>query len=614
VSAKVLRDPLTAWNQLKERGGIELETRDEGLDKRLHDGLNPTAPSLEAALASATMEEFCRAFFEAIHPYVAMFRDILEFFERARAHEGQDQWMLKVDNVPLDLEHFRQFVDIWSRVAKATVQIPAIDDPGFWRLSDALRKSGTAFHAVGDARTGVHKGMPSDVQLWLKDYERGVYRPLPKSLLAPKLPAALRKIALVVASVLRPILDRGLTRNGWMKLYEQHTEPPDRADAYNFWTVLHNETDFALRTFVVKLSTAQAALSPNEIAILVTELDSIMDQYPTRPLDASVSLKDLESVLSLPIWKKRYELYSVWVATEMIRALHGHDIQIHHDSGRIEFAFRETLVATIRSAPGPFQQFSEKRSPLAKPRGAGRTANVQPDHSLWTSVGGNDSCRLTVEVKHYKNSAKTKFVDIFEDYARALPESEIFLVNHGPVGRALDDVSLDVRRRCHALGFLTSSNTTVRSILSNAVRKCVGEPIAEWPGHSMIGGGTSALAIDVSGSMKDVLRTAEMESFIRRVAADARPSQLVAVDERVVRSCSVDESGFRELLGVTGEGTELEGPIRQLLDKFESVVVVTDSGGLETLRGIAATLHALHALAPSGVVVRVCQRRPLVPH
>ena len=154
-------------------------------------------------------------------------------------------------------------------------------------------------------------------------------------------------------------------------------------------------------------------------------------------MKADVSMADLESVLSLPIWKKRYELYSVWIATEIIRALEGHDVKIHHDNGRMDFGFHETEVATVRSSPGPFRLVSERRVPLAKPKGKGRTAGVQPDHGLWKVEGSEDVCHLAVEVKHYKKEARGKFVDVFEDYARAIPDGEVYLVNHGPTGRAI---------------------------------------------------------------------------------------------------------------------------------------------------------------------------------
>ena len=130
----------------------------------------------------------------------------------------------------------------------------------------------------------------------------------------------------------------------------------------------------------------------------------------------------------------------------MISALKFHDVQLHHNDGCMEFGFQETVVATIPSSPGPFRLISERKSPLSNPRGEGRKGNVQPDYGLWTEVDEKDVCRMVVEVKHYKESAKRKFLDVFEDYARALADAEIFLVNHGPSG-TFDKLSGDIRER-----------------------------------------------------------------------------------------------------------------------------------------------------------------------
>jgi hypothetical protein len=123
----------------------------------------------------------------------------------------------------------------------------------------------------------------------------------------------------------------------------------------------------------------------------------------------------------------------------------------------MEFAFRETLVATIYSSPAPFRLISEKRSPLDHPKGDGRTGGVQPDHGLWSTEHSKPICRMAVEVKHYKSSAKRKFIFIFEDYARALSEADVYLVNYGPTGEAVYEVPRPLDRRCYAIEYLMPS-------------------------------------------------------------------------------------------------------------------------------------------------------------
>ena len=91
------RDSLAAWADLQERAGLELGGRDKGLDEELKNRLAPSARSLEEALRRATTDELVRAFFDVLQPFVAMFRAILEFFEKEppkAANNGTSWWTM----------------------------------------------------------------------------------------------------------------------------------------------------------------------------------------------------------------------------------------------------------------------------------------------------------------------------------------------------------------------------------------------------------------------------------------------------------------------------------------------------------------------------------------
>lgn len=602
----VHRDPISAWNYLRKHGGIELEGRDEGLDQRILERLDPTASSLEDALTAATMETFARAFFTAIAPFVAMFRDILDFFEHADATQGQNQWTLRLDDVDVDLEHFRKWLMNWTEIAKITLQIPAIDFRGVWDLHQALSSRTEIKDEIQRSFRNEKLLLPSDVQAWVRAYNDADYLPLPKSLMSPKCPLELITSTSIAQAALLHLTELRLSRSGLMQIYRTRRQRAEQSDALNFWTIAQNETDYWLRTFVVGLSAAATHLTPDELQSVGSDLDRITDRYPTRPFEANVSVADLESVLSLPIWQKRYELYSVWIATEMIRALEGHDVELHHDNGRIAFAFRETLVATIHTSPGPFTLISERRSPLENPQGKGRTGGVQPDHGLWTTEYARDVCRMAVEVKHYKKSARGSWIDIFEDYARALPESDVYLVNHGPVGKAVYDVSITVSDRCHAIDLLTPFNLESRKELTDAVRKCVGEPIPRWPDTAGNINSDVVLVLDVSASMRPLLHSAAMDVFIKSIIATDRPNKLVAVDEAIAGSFPATAAGFAELLDVGGGSTDLDYSMRLLLEDYKAIVVITDRDGISTMQAMAMETHPAQALAPENVKVIVC--------
>jgi len=608
MNGPIHRDPVSAWRHLCDLGGIELDGRDEGLDQRIQNNLNPGAASFEDALSSATTDSFARAFFASLHPYVEMFRDILDFFEHADATKGESQWTIQVDQVDLDLEHFRHWLASWDSLAKTDVSVPAIDSKAVWNLLRTLQDRKPVGKEIQLSFRNDILDVADDVRAWVTAYDSDEYRALPQSLLPPNCPPQLSATASIAFAAIQRLLDLGLRPSTRKQLYDDHRVAGDPSDGLEFWTIAQNETDYWLRTFVVALSAAATSLDKSELDSLGSDLDEITGKFPLRPFQVDVSIGDLDSVLSLPIWKKRYDLYSVWIATEALRALIGHDIEIHHDNGRIAFAFKETLVAAIHSSSGPFRLISERRIPLENPQGKGRKEGVQPDHGLWTVELGEEVCKMAIEVKHYKSSSKAKFVDVFEDYARAVPDGDVYLVNHGPAGNAVYEVSRSVRDRCNAIGHLTSSNQEARREFGTAVRNCVGEPIVRCPTASQTSSGSAALLFDVSGSMTTRLQSDAMAAFAKSLAESELPSRLVAADTSIIGEWDTSESGLAELLRTRGGSTNLSDPVSELLNTYESVIVVTDSGGVSCLRELNVKGHESNDSAPSGINVCVCTR------
>jgi hypothetical protein len=95
MMSRIHRDSFATWADLQERGGLELDGRDEGFEEDLKNRLRPSARSLEEALRHASTEDLVCAFFDLLQPFVAMFRAILDFFGKAGATEGRQQWNIR---------------------------------------------------------------------------------------------------------------------------------------------------------------------------------------------------------------------------------------------------------------------------------------------------------------------------------------------------------------------------------------------------------------------------------------------------------------------------------------------------------------------------------------
>ena len=600
--------PLSAWDYLCSAGGIELNGRDEGLDRKVHLALNPSTLSLEDALSGATMDEFLQAFFAGIHPYIMIFRDILDFFENADATKGQDQWTLKVDDVDVSLEHFRDWIATWTRIENVKLEVSTLFYRDTWALLNILSE----YTVVEEQRQLSFKDEPlsisQDVIEWAKAYDSGKYLPLPRSLSSPDFPSELQESVLIAQAIASVLIKSKMTRGQLSSILSERAYGNwESVGSLDFWAIAQSETDLLLRSLVILLSACATLLKPVELTELGVELSTFIDKYPRVPLEMDIQLSDFDSILSLPIWKKRYELYSVWIATEIIRALEGHDIELHHDDGRISFAFHETLIATIHSVQNPFTLISERRCPLIDPIGKGRSSAVQPDYGLWKTKKGQDVCEMIIEVKQYKKSSKRNFVDVFVDYARAFYLAEVYLVNYGPIEKVIEGVesfSTNLANRCHPIQHLTPLNKTARENFATAVRKCVGEPQKIILAKNQ--GDIKTAVFDVSGSMSSLLNSPAAKILISHILAVESLQSLVAVDYQIRGLFPISEAGFSDLLKSGGGYTELNEAVKKLLLDNATIIIVTDQGGLDTLHGLNVIPQEYQKYAPESIKVCVC--------
>jgi hypothetical protein len=294
-------------------------------------------------------------------------------------------------------------------------------------------------------------------------------------------------------------------------------------------------------------------------------------------------MEALTEVLSLPIWQKRYELYSAWVFTRFLAALTGHQIELHHEDGCLRFAFHETLLATVLSRPKPLDVYAEKRIKAHALRGHGRVSAIQPDYSAWTQ--GNGECKLAIECKHYKKASTVNFSDALIDYSTNLPEARVLLVNYGPIKAALMAMTSaggDEKRR-FCWGNVNPEFPAQVKAFEQAVRNAVGEPLAAVRAAAGIMK-TVVLVIDVSSSMEAMLKTPEVRPYILELVDRWTPAHLAAVDDAMHGLFDPNEAGLGGLIEASPfGGTALLRPAEQLSQAYCEVLILTDEDGLSTL-------------------------------
>jgi hypothetical protein len=511
-----------------------------------------------------------------------MFADIVAYFKAAGAYTGRDHWRVKVEEENLELKDFEEFSATWSSVA-GLVNLPALGFGSLWDYLRLLRD-----HPAGDPLDFSRRSSEDpEVDDWFRAYERGEFPILPPKLNAARLPGTLVEPASIAAVVLQRLRDRVGNRGAMYEAYRKtgvdgkRAHVYDRDDAYALGTILQNETDCWLGSTVLVLDRWRTA-SEADLAALGARLSSFTAAMARVHVPLQVSIADIERVLALPVWRTRHELYAIWIATRVVAALPDREIELHHEDGRIIFAFKETVLATIKDADLEVRLVGERRTRLNSPVGEGRKGGAQPDLGLWVDAPEGERCLMVIEVKHYRKAARRRFHTVLIDYAAAHPKAEVLLVNHGPVSDMLAGVDAATAARCVQIGDLMPSNVArleefkrrVRAIMPRVLLRGTGAPVSA-PGD--------ALMIDVSGSMLLLLADKVFEDYIA-YSSDGFDT-IALVDDGIRMRCTVNDA-VRFARGYGGGSTSLADPLRILIEGREGVVVLTDAEGRDQIEAL----------------------------
>lgn len=410
-------------------------------------------------------ERLLTSFFRALAPYPRMAGDILKMFETASAKRSNANLRLAVDvdgidtALEFDLSAFRETV---RKLDSITVLLSARQ----WNVDNAS----SIDHAF--ARSGLIPGMFSlDAQpsppLLESEALRDWIAAMKSGHRFPKLPPP--------PVIGHAVFDK-LAGDLWFDFQDFHTTARELYGSYDKivpgglkedvcgWDrrLLSNFAhDFWPQRTVHLIGLLGDILRRNPDDPNATScLDSVIEAVaaftlPPRPREELI--ETVEVILSLPVWQKRHEFYSVWVASLITNTLDPYLLDFHVHDATLAFPFRPVHFASFGSSDSKsIELWSELRSPAIDP--VGRVAEVQPDYRIrwpekaWTNDGTTPDVMI-VECKQYRRSSTRNFSKALIDYARAAKQAKVLLVNYGPVGQqVLAAVTQDVAGRCHPIG------------------------------------------------------------------------------------------------------------------------------------------------------------------
>ncbi|WP_328990343.1 hypothetical protein OG394_29330 [Kribbella sp. NBC_01245] len=460
------------WRDLCKTKKLRLRGYDQDLAETVRAAFELTAREEIAAgltRVEATAEALVRVMLMSLHSFTEMLTDLLELYARIGSDTGTGDNLRIVyefqqdQRLDLLLSNFRE------EVQRTVTRLESV-------LSVQLTTENPRFPFVD--RAGISL-VPAELRDWVDQYVDGESWPIT----IPSPPqtgiADLDQSTDEAMEVFRSVLGRArmlssgradLARLRGLSLSSPSgLRAESSSDVQALWMLV---SEYWLPECVVGLHRALAVENVEDLAPdLLGALKDWLSALPTRLRQAEVRREVLESILSLPTWGLRHELYAAWVITEIDSAL-DHRLRFRVDQGRLAFPFHETLIATLPCDSTTLELWAEVRSPLDNPSGKSRTKNIQPDYRFLDS-GATDRASgtpLAIEVKQYLKAANKTHGQALADYTAGLPNAVVILAAYGPLGRTVKRYVADENRdRAITVADLRPSRPTESTTFRQAI-------------------------------------------------------------------------------------------------------------------------------------------------
>lgn len=454
---KAINSAVDLWAEISKSAAFHDTDYDSALfeDIKSYLGIDKKADFLKE-LKHISVEELLNALFTSIEPFCEMLKDLLEVFSKAGAKYSDKNLKIAVDfgKLKIDLENFKLDVETISKLIRKSVKTYFVDDP--WRLRELFQFDKNSYCVWNYAETE-----NSEIHDWVVSYTNNKLPPyfphVPK--FSEEVDGRIReiwdylyRIYKMVKSVYKE--EVGVRESIWerVKYLRQLSDNEPNCEVKKTLlskaSVYQNESDYYICTMMVaitKFVEHLQTLDKHDCDMLIenfkVKFDGVFRNFKSEMHEEIVEkIKQINSFLNLPYWKHRYEVYSAWVFTLIVKAFGYSNLKYELVNGdTLSFSFGGSHLATYNQDK-PLEIWAECRSvAIAAVKGCGRVSGIQPDYTIaYKDAKTPCNAVAVVECKQYKKSSTGNFSKAIIDYANNRPNAKIFLVNYGAVGDAVD--------------------------------------------------------------------------------------------------------------------------------------------------------------------------------
>ena len=459
---KVIKSAVELWEEFSKSAAFHDTDYDSALfeDIKSYLGIDKKADFLKE-LKSISVEELLNALFTNIKPFSEMLNDLLEVFSKAGAKYTDKNLKIAVDfgELKVDLENFRTDVETISEVIRKSVKTYFITDP--WGLRKLFEFEANSCRAMNAAKVS-----NNEIRDWAVTY---INDKLPTYF--PDQPKFNEEIDSRIGVIWNDLHEKYRTIKSVYKkeagiqesiekqlkcLWQLADEAPCGQNKQTLLAkgkMFVNEHDRYTCTMMVTITMFVEHLyasDEDERDLLIEKFkanfDSVFKGFKSVTHEEVVEkIKQINSFLNLPYWQHRYEIYSAWVFTLIVKAFEYSNLKYELTNGdTLSFSFGGSHLATYNQDK-PLEIWAECRSAtIAGVKGKGRISGIQPDYTIaYNEAKTPCNAVAVVGCKQYKKSNTGNFSKAIIDYANNRPNAKIFLVNYGTVGDAVNKKVMD---------------------------------------------------------------------------------------------------------------------------------------------------------------------------
>ena len=467
------QDTANLWMSLKKLGDFKDTYYDKSLLDDLRHELSIGAnEDIEKSIQELAPERVLDAFFAVISPLSAMYADILNLFEHCDASKSAGNVTIKFDIskskcTRFNVSHFIYAEQVLERVRELRNKIlPTMDEvKTLWHIMDWVKyKTLNVYNET--------------FREW-KDEYRNKMDTWPEKKL---------DFALVIDNL--PIKDELMKAfKFWETLFDFYRNIcPDRnvKEMFIKWRNHSNgdnkicefllaETDHCLLYSLNNLyfiAEIFPRASEEEQARYRVELDKMIQRIQYKEEYVEKYKRVWKEFLRLPVWKHRYEVYSIWIFTQIMKKIPNKYVKYHVKDGVLSFPFSGACLASATLNSITYDVWTELRTKaIVQLVGKGRTKNIQPDYSIVCGDSKNimDSIMM-IECKQYKKSSTYNFSSALIDYTHNRPMATAHLVDYGEIAISkVEEAMAKIPKNRYKLFSLCRPGTESANRFSNTV-------------------------------------------------------------------------------------------------------------------------------------------------